>query len=86
VNVPAMIPMDKSGVLSFAKSGRMKFSRYETTGVKARVFGDSAVVTGNLFRSRSLGDSLREDRWQFMKLYVRRSGKWMVVGSEAPGS
>jgi ketosteroid isomerase-like protein len=88
VIVPAMAPMSKADALSFAKSGRMKFSRYETTDLTVRNFGDFAIVSGNLFRSRTLGGTLREDRWQFMKVYARRSGKWMVAGftaTEAPG-
>jgi ketosteroid isomerase-like protein len=88
VMVPGMAAMGKSDVLSFVKTGRMKFSRYETTDLKVRSFGDTAIVSGNLFRSRTLGGTLREDRWQFMKVYARRSGKWMVVAftaTEAPG-
>ncbi len=88
VMVPGMAAMGKSDALSFVKTGRMKFSRYETTELKVRSFGDTAIVSGNLFRSRTLGGTLREDRWQFMKVYARRSGKWMVVAftaTEAPG-
>ena len=88
VMVPSMAAMGKADALSFMKSGRMKFSRYETTDLKIRNFGDTAIVSGNLFRSRTLGGSLREDRWQFMKVYARRSGKWMVIAftaTEAPG-
>ena len=88
VMVPGMAAMGKADVLSFVKTGRMKFSRYETTGLKVRRFGDTAIVSGNLFRARALGGTLHEDRWQFMKVYVRRSGKWLVVAftaTEAPG-
>ena len=88
VIVPSMAAMGKADALSFIKSGRMKFSRYETTDLKVRNFGDTAIVSGSLFRSRTLGGTLREDRWQFMKVYARRSGKWMVVAftaTEAPG-
>jgi uncharacterized protein (TIGR02246 family) len=87
VMVPGMAAMGKADVLSFVKSGRMKFSRYETTGLTVRNLGDTAIVNGNLFRSRTLGDTQREDRWQFMKVYARRSGRWLVVAftaTEAP--
>ncbi len=89
VMVPGMAAMSKSDVLSFVKTGRMKFSRYETTDLKVRSFGDTAIVSGNLFRSRTLEGKLHEDRWQFMKVYARRNGKWRVVAftaTEAPGS
>ncbi len=88
VMVPGMAAMSKSDVLSFVKSGRMKFSRYETTDLKVRSFGDTVIVSGNLFRSRTLGATLHEDRWQFMKVYARRNGNWRVVAftaTEAPG-
>jgi len=88
VMVPGMAAMGKADSLSFVKTGRMKFSRYETTDLKVRSFGDTAIVSGNLSRSRTLGGSLREDKWQFMKVYARRSGKWVVVAfaaTEAPG-
>ena len=87
VMVPGMAAMSKSEVLSFVKTGRMKFSRYETTDLRVRSFGDTAIVSGNLFRSRTLGGTVHEDRWQFMKVYARRSGKWVVVAftaTEAP--
>ncbi len=88
VMVPGMAAMSKSDVLSFVKTGRMKFSRYETTDLKVRSFGDTAIVSGNLFRSRTLEGKLHEDRWQFMKVYARRNGNWRVVAftaTEAPG-
>ena len=87
VMVPGMAAMGKPDTLSFVKTGRMKFSRYETTNLKVRSFGDTAIVSGNLFRSRTLGGTLHEDRWQFLKVYIRRSGKWTVVAftaTEAP--
>jgi hypothetical protein len=40
----------KADALSFVKTGRMKFSRYETTDVKIRSLGETAIVSGNLFR------------------------------------
>jgi len=88
VMVPGMAAMGKADALSFVKTGRMKFSRYETTDLKVRGYGDMAIVSGNLFRSRTLRGTLREDRWQFMKVYARRSGNWVVVAftaTEAPG-
>ena len=42
VAVPKMPVMKKADVLEFARSGRMKFSRYETSDVRVRVYGDAA--------------------------------------------
>ena len=87
VTVPKMQVLTKANALAFARSGKMKFQRYETTDVQARVYGDAAVVTGRLLRTRRIQDNEVSDDWRFTKVYVRSSGKWRVVswqGSESP--
>jgi ketosteroid isomerase-like protein len=54
VMVPGMSPMGKSDTLAFARSGRMAFSRYETSDLRIRHFVDVVIVTGKLFRVRLL--------------------------------
>ena len=83
VTVPRMPVMSKSEVLGFARSGRMKFQRYQTSDLKVRVYGDAAVVSGRLQRTRTLGDKTVSDDWRFTKLYVRREGRWQVVAFHA---
>jgi hypothetical protein len=61
----------------------MKFTRYETSALKIRVFDATAVVTGRLQRSRKVDDRAFEDDWQFTKVYARRGGKWLVVAFHA---
>ena len=79
VAVPKMPVMSKAEVLAFARSGRMKFQRYQTSEVKVRIYGDAAVVTGRLNRTRTMAGKTLEDNWRFTKVYVRREGKWKVV-------
>jgi len=83
VTVPRMPVMSKSEVLGFARSGRMKFQRYQTSDLKVRVYGDAAVVSGRLQRTRTLGEKAVNDDWRFTKLYVRREGRWQVVAFHA---
>ncbi len=83
VTVPKMPVMSKSDVLGFARSGRMKFQRYQTSGVKVRVYGDAAVVSGRLQRTRTLNGKTLDDDWRFLKVYVRRDGRWLVVAFQA---
>jgi hypothetical protein len=83
VTVPRMPVMSKSEVLGFARSGRMKFQRYQTFDLKVRVYGDAAVVSGRLQRTRTLGDKMVNDDWRFTKFYVRREGRWQVVAFHA---
>jgi ketosteroid isomerase-like protein len=83
VAVPKMPVMTKAEALAFARSGRMKFQRYETTGLRIRVYGDSAVVTGQLRRTRTLNGKVVDDDWRFTKVYVRSKGEWRVVAFHA---
>ena len=88
VMVPGMSPMGKSDTLAFALSGRMTFSRYETSDLRIRHFVDVVIVTGKLFRVRLLAGVPHEDHWQFMKVYARVQDRWKVVAfsaSDAPG-
>ena len=79
VTVPDMPVMDKSESLAFMRSGKMKFHRYQTSDLRTRVYGDAAVVTGQLERVRDAANKGFEDDWRFTKVYVRRNGRWQVV-------
>jgi ketosteroid isomerase-like protein len=83
VFVPKMAPLPKSGALAFLRSGRMAFRRYESSEIAVRVYGESAVVTGRLLRSRDVGGRVLEDDWRFTKVYVRQAGGWRVVAFHA---
>jgi ketosteroid isomerase-like protein len=87
VIVPKMPVMTKADVVGFVRSGRMKFEKYVTNNINVRFFGDSAVVTGHMSRSRTLNGQSVDDDWQFTKVYVRKGRGWQVVifhASDAP--
>jgi hypothetical protein len=48
VAVPRMPVLTKDDALKFARSGRMKFLRYQTSDIRVRVYDNAAVVTGRL--------------------------------------
>ena len=79
VVVPKMDLIHKSDALGMLRSGRMTFLRYETSELSAKVFGDTAIVTGRLDRTRKMGERQLEDTWRFSKVYLRRNGQWRVV-------
>jgi ketosteroid isomerase-like protein len=81
--VPKMTPLPKQDALAFLRSGRMKFLRYESSDLAVRVYGDAAVATGRLLRSRELGGQTLQDNWRFTKVYIRRAGQWRVVAFHA---
>lgn len=87
VTVPKMPVIMRDDAIAMARSGRIKFAKYETSGLRVRVYGDSALVTGSLERTRERDGRLAEDHWQFTKVYRRQKGKWRVIAfhaSEAP--
>lgn len=86
VVVPNMQPMTKAQSLAFARSGRMHFQKYETSDIKVRVYGDAAVITGRLQRTRTINDKQVDDDWRFVKVYVRQAGNWRVVLFQASDS
>lgn len=79
VTVPDMPVMNKDEALTLVRSGKMKFRRYQTSDLRTRIYGDTAVVTGQLSRERETVTNEFEDDWRFTKVYVRRKGKWLVV-------
>ena len=83
VDVPHMAVMSKADVLGFARSGRMRFLRYETSDLHIRVYGDTAVVSGRMLRTRSMSGNQISDDWRFTKVYVKQAAEWRVVSFHA---
>lgn len=83
VTVPKMPVFNKTQSLAIWRTGKMKFTKYETSDIAIRTFGETAVVTGALVWERNfMGKDIHED-WRFTKVYVRRDGKWRVVAWHA---
>ena len=83
VAVPRMPVMSKAEALTVARSGRMRFERYETSEIRVRRYGDAAVVTGRLLRTRTINGKQMDDDWRFTKVYARQGGLWRVVAFHA---
>lgn len=83
VDVPHMPVMTKTQALNFARSGHMKFLHYVTSDVRIRVYGDAAVVSGRLQRTRSMNGKELSDDWRFTKVYIREAQHWRVVSFHA---
>src|SRR5262245_705833 len=86
VQVTNMRPVTKAEALGMLRSGQMKFTYYDTSSLRIRVYGDAAVVTGRLDRIRESSRDIDTDKFQFTKVYIRRSGKWQVVAWHASTS
>jgi ketosteroid isomerase-like protein len=83
VAVPKMRTFTRAEALDMVRSGRMPFERYETSDLRVRLYGDAAVVTGRLQRTRRIGGGAVDDNWLFTKVYVRLQGQWRVVAFHA---
>jgi ketosteroid isomerase-like protein len=83
VMVPGMRVMTKADALAMLGRGRMKFDRYETSETAVRVYGDAAIVTGRLRRTRTIAGGSSDDDWRFTKVYIRRAARWQVVSFHA---
>jgi len=83
VDVPRMAVMGKPEALSFARSGHMKFLHYETSDLRIRVYGEAAVVSGRMQRTRSMNGKEISDDWRFTKVYVKQAQQWRVVSFHA---
>ena len=83
IDVPRMPVMTRVDALKFAHSGRMKFLHYGTSDLRIRIYGDTAVVTGRLQRTRTTNGQEVSDNWRFTKVYVREGQSWKVVSFHA---
>jgi hypothetical protein len=83
VTVPKMMPLTKSQSLEVWKSGKFKIESYKSSDVNIKVHGDTAVVTGRIARTRTIGDRKLDDNWLFTKVYVRDKDTWKVLAFHA---
>ena len=78
-----MAVLNKARSIGLLSAGPVKFLRYETSDIRIRIYGDAAIVTGRLQRTRSVNGQNADDDWRFTKMYVRQSGRWQVVAWHA---
>ncbi len=79
-------------VAELIKSGKFHWERYDRKEVQYRIYGDSAVVIGNL-EAKGVGAmwSAQQHTWiadpsasfsgtlRFTHVYIRRDGKWLIA-------
>ena len=73
----------KAQILADFKSGEIKLQAYDLDDLKARVYGDTAVVTG---RSTQKGQAYGQDaagQYRFTRVYVKQDGKWKAVAFQS---
>ena len=83
IAVPGMTPLSKADALKMWKAVQVKFTRYESSEIVARVESNVAVVTGRISRARSFGDRVAEEQWYFTKIYRMSDSSWRVIAFHA---
>lgn len=63
------------------KEGRINYDVFENRGMKVRLHGDAAVVTGRTIVKGQLDEQPFAARFQFTDTLVRRDGRWRVAAS-----
>jgi uncharacterized protein (TIGR02246 family) len=71
--------MTKAQKISFAKSGDLKLESWQTDEVKARVYGDAAVVTGRYAAKGAYKGQAFSETGRSTTTYVKRNRRWQVV-------
>ena len=83
VTIAAMPLLNKADALAMVRSNKMPFTKYETSDLRVKRLGASALVTGRLQRERTMGGKTITDNWRFTKVYAMHGGRWQVIAWHA---
>ena len=70
---------DKKAYLEPLLSGRTRYTSLDPAGVAVRVFGDTAVVTGELRSVALVAQQESRTHMRFTAVWVRRESRWQMV-------
>jgi ketosteroid isomerase-like protein len=69
----------KAQILQDIKSGELKYESIDTDDVKARVYGNAAVLTGRATTKGQSGGKDVSGQYRFTRVYVKGKGGWRSV-------
>lgn len=72
----------KANNLARLRSGELKIESIRLEGLKARVFGETVIVTGRSHTVERMGDQDISDSVVYTRVYVRRNGVWQAVAHQ----
>lgn len=73
----------KKELLESIKSGKTKYSKFETKDVSVRAYGTAAIVNGEAHVEVQVGEEKRTNHILFTDVWVKRAGKWQMVSWNA---
>ena len=73
----------KSDIMDGFKSGKIKFDSRELSDLDVRVYGNTAVVTGQVAQKSTNNGADTSGQNRFTRVYVKQNGRWVSVANQA---
>lgn len=75
---------NKTEYLEMVRTGSSRWLKLDPQGMKTRVYGDAAVVTGDLHQTTTGPGRQPADRTlHTIEVYVKRNGRWLLTDCQA---
>lgn len=73
----------KAEIMDGFKSGKIKFDSRELSDLDVRVYGNTAVVTGEVNQKATNNGVDTSGQSRFTRVYVKQNGRWVSVANQA---
>ncbi|MDB5289752.1 MAG: hypothetical protein JWL69_993 [Phycisphaerales bacterium] len=73
---------DKAAIIASVRDGKLKIESMPTEDVKVRIYGDTAVVTGQAKLKATFDGSDISETHRFTSVLVKHDGHWKCVNSQ----
>jgi ketosteroid isomerase-like protein len=74
---------NKAQNLADVQSGERSFTSYKNDDVRVRLYGDAAVVTGQVTSSGTYKGQDFSGQFRYTKVFVKSAGQWRIVAWQA---
>ena len=71
--------LSKAELLDGFRTGKVKYESIDTSDIKIRVYGDTAVLTDTASIKARRGDQVMSGQYRNAHVFVKRGGKWQKV-------
>ena len=73
----------KADIMDGFKSGKIKFDSRELSDLDVRVYGNTAVITGQVNQKSTNNGADTSGQNRFTRVYVKQNGRWISVANQA---
>ena len=74
--------LDKKGEIESVKSGAVALTEMKPSEMKARIYGEAAVITGrSTIKAKVKGQDVSGE-YRFTDVWIRRGDRWQAVASQ----